>query len=155
MTEALPPVPELVWLEREQNPFNVRCLDVRSFTTTMISTAADQRQAIQFRELRNSKGEEYIGKTPENSSHIECQLRYPHQGATRDGPLYMAKEMEDKWDVFCMRGTYILPAAGQVCWFTGLKSALWIRMQLFRVSILYRWEPREEYGWRFAQLITW
>ncbi len=104
MTEALPPVPELLWLEREQNPFNVRCLDVRSFTTTMISTAADQRQAIQFRELRNSKGEEYIGKTPENSSHIECQLRYPHQGATRDGPLYMAKEMEDKWDVFLYEG---------------------------------------------------
>lgn len=96
----LPPVPELKWLERDQNPYNLRCLDVRSFTTTMISTAADKRQAAQFVELRRSRGDQVTGKTPDNSAHIECQLRYPHQGATRDGPLCMAKVMEDKWDVF-------------------------------------------------------
>lgn len=96
----LPPVPELVWLEKGQNPFNLRCLDVRSFTTTMISTAADKSQAHQFSELRKSRGEKIVGKNPENSAHIECQLRYPHHGATRDGSLFMAREMEDKWDIF-------------------------------------------------------
>ncbi len=100
----LPPVPELRWLERDQNPFNMRCLDVRSFTTTMVSTAADRSQAAKFLELRKSHGEQHIGKSPENPANIDCQLIYPHQGATRNGALFLAKEMEDKWDIFLWDG---------------------------------------------------
>jgi hypothetical protein len=100
----LPVVPEFKWLERDQNPYHIRCLDVRSFTTTMVSTAADRNQAGRFSDLRHSHGNQYIGKTPDTSAHIDCQLRYPHQGATRDGALFMAKEMEDKWDLFLWEG---------------------------------------------------
>jgi hypothetical protein len=100
----LPPVPELNWLERDQNPFNMRCLDVRTFTTTMVSTAADKNQAARFAELRKSRGENHAGSLPENSSHVDCQLRYPHQGATRDGALFMSKVMEDKWDIYLWEG---------------------------------------------------
>lgn len=100
----LPPVPELKWLERDQNPYNMRCLDVRSFTTTMVSTAADRHQAAKFQQLRNSRGEQYIGETPETPSHIDCQLVYPHRGSTRDGAIFMAKVMEDKWDAFLWEG---------------------------------------------------
>ncbi len=102
--DELPLVPDLKWLDRDQNPYNIRCLDVRSFTTVMISTAADQRQALKFKELRRSNGDHLIGTTPDEASHIDCQLRYPHQGATRDGALFMAKEMEDKWDIFLFEG---------------------------------------------------
>jgi hypothetical protein len=102
--EELPIVPDLIWLDRDQNPYNVRCLDVRSFTTTMVSTAADQKLAAKFRGLRTSRGTHLIGVTPEDGVHMDCQLRYPHQGATRDGPLFMAKEMEDKWDIFLLEG---------------------------------------------------
>ncbi len=100
----LPPVPELRWLERDQNPFNIRCLDVRSFTTTMVSTAADKGQAERFLELRKSHGDQHIGKFPEAASQVDCQLVYPHQGSTRDGALFLAKVMEDKWDIFLWEG---------------------------------------------------
>jgi hypothetical protein len=104
LMDDLPLVPDLKWLERDQNPYTVRCLDVRSFTTTMISTAVDQKQAQKFKELRTSMGKHLGGKLPDDMSHVDCQLVYPHQGATRDGPLFLAKEMEDKWDVFLFDG---------------------------------------------------
>ena len=100
----LPPVPDLKWLERDQNPFNLRCLDVRSFTTTMVSTAADRKQAATFMKLRKNRGEIHKGTSPDGAAHVECQLLYPHQGATRDGPLAMARAMEDKWDIFLWEG---------------------------------------------------
>ncbi len=102
--DELPLVPDLKWLDRDQNPYNIRCLDVRSFTTVMISTAADQKQALKFQELRRSRGDHLQGKIPDKAAHIDCQLRYPHQGSTRDGALFMAKEMEDKWDIFLFEG---------------------------------------------------
>jgi len=99
MTE-LPLVPELNWIPREESPFKLRVLDVRSFTLSMVASPADRKLAERFIELRTSNGRQYAGKRPDDAMHIDCQLRYPHGGPTRDGPLVMAKEMEDKWDVF-------------------------------------------------------
>lgn len=101
----LPVVPELHWIPRESSPFNVRCLDVRSFTTNMISTTADQKLAQKFTDLRKSNGDHVRKGMPDDAIHIDCQLIYPHQGQTRDGALYMAREMEDKWDVFLFDGS--------------------------------------------------
>ncbi len=100
----LPVVPDFKWVEREDSQLGVRYLDVRSFTTTMISTSADQKLAQKFVELRKSNGEHVREILPDPNVHIDCQLMYPHQGQTRDGALYMAKEMEDKWDVFLFDG---------------------------------------------------
>ena len=96
----LPLVPELNWISREESPFKMRVLDVRSFTMSMVASPADKKLAELFIQLRSSKGNQYHGKSPDQAMHVDCQLRYPHGGPTRDGPLVMAKEMEDKWDVF-------------------------------------------------------
>lgn len=94
------PATELKWLARDQNPFNLRCLDCRGFTRTMQSTTNDKRVASRFQELRRSLGTQHLGKKPENSIHVECHLRYPFTGGTKDGPLVTAKVMEDKWDIY-------------------------------------------------------
>lgn len=104
MMNNLPNVPELHWVPREESKFNLRYLDVRTFTTMMISTTADKKLESKFSELRRSHGEHINGKLPDQSIHVDCQLFYPHQGETRDGALYMAKEMEDKWDVYLFDG---------------------------------------------------
>lgn len=100
----LPPVPELIWLSRNQNPFNLRCLDCRSFTKTMVSSTSDKKIANQFLELRKSVGLQHMGKRPEGGVRVDCNLRYPFTGGTKDGPLITAKTMEDKWDLYLYKG---------------------------------------------------
>lgn len=100
----LPMVPELKWISREESIYKMRVLDVRSFTTTMVSTPSDKKQAESFQALRKSQGAQLVGKTPDETSHVECQLLFPHAGATRDGALMLARELEDKWDIFLLDG---------------------------------------------------
>ncbi len=93
------PFEYLSWIEADQNPFKVRILDCRSVTQTMVSTAAQLKVVESFSQLRHSTGEQHIGKVPENTLHIPCSLHYPH-GESADGPLFVAKEMEDKWYIY-------------------------------------------------------
>jgi hypothetical protein len=104
MMNTLPLVPDLKWVSREDSQFKLRYLDVRSFTTTMVSTTTDQKLSNKFIELRKSNGDHIKDTTPDQPIHVDCQLIYPHQGQTRDGALYLAREMEDKWDVYLFDG---------------------------------------------------
>jgi hypothetical protein len=92
------------WLEADDNPYGVRCLDCRGFTRTVLASTSDPGIARLFAELRNSAGEQHRGKVPPDSVVVECNLRYPHQGETKDGPVFIAQEMEDKWDIYLYDG---------------------------------------------------
>jgi len=94
----------LAWIEAEQSPYPMRVLDCRSVCRSMVSTTKDQSVAMRFAELRQSTGERHRGKAPANVMVLECDLRYPHQGEARDGPLFVAEVMEDKWDIFLLDG---------------------------------------------------
>jgi len=89
-----------VWLEPNQNPFGIKVLDVRKYCQSMICWTTDKKVAKKFNKLRNSIGEKYIGKQPDNSIGIECNLHYSHPGSGPDGPIFKATEMEDKWDIY-------------------------------------------------------
>jgi hypothetical protein len=91
---------KLTWLDKTSNPFGVLCLDCRIFTRSMISTTKDPKVAARFNELRKSTGEQYVGKFPSNMVTVPCILAYPNHGDRKDGPLFLAKVMEDKWDIF-------------------------------------------------------
>jgi hypothetical protein len=71
----------------------------------MQSTTNDKKVASRFLELRRSLGLQHIDKKPEASVHVECNLRYPFSGGTKDGPLITAKVMEDKWDIYLYQGS--------------------------------------------------
>jgi hypothetical protein len=95
---------KLAWLDKTSNPFGVRCLDCRIFSRSMLSTTKDPNVAAQFSALRKSTGTQYIGTLPPNVVTVRCDLSYPHNGQSKDGPLFTAEVMEDKWDIFLYDG---------------------------------------------------
>lgn len=95
---------QLVWLEPDQNPFGLRVLDCRPFSTTMISTTKDPNIAARFTHLRTASGEEHQGRHPEDALSVRCELTYPFNGESRNGPLFVAQQMEDKWDIYLYDG---------------------------------------------------
>jgi hypothetical protein len=70
----------------------------------MVSTTEDPNVATRFVELRKSTGKQYIGKLPPNAVTVQCELAYPHTGQCKDGPLFVAEVMEDKWDIYLYDG---------------------------------------------------
>src|SRR5262249_29722984 len=78
--------------------------DCRPFSTTMISTTSDPAVADSFGRLRGDSGEGHRGRHPADTVTVPCGLSYPSPGGSRDGPLFVARQMEDKWDVYLYDG---------------------------------------------------
>lgn len=98
VVDALPPVG---WVRGDASPFGMDIFDCRAQTMTMVSMAADPSVAESFARLRGSDGSEYIGTSPEDPAFFEIELLVPLQGQVlRDGPLFKAEQMEDKWDIY-------------------------------------------------------
>lgn len=98
------PFAQLAWIEADESPFNVRMLDCRGFSRSMLATTRDPEIATRFLALRNSAGEQHRGKSPSDALRIDCNLRYRYQGEVRDSRLFGAEEMEDKWDIYLSDG---------------------------------------------------
>jgi hypothetical protein len=92
---------KLVWLPagHPQNAFATEVLDCRSVALNFTSTTSDKSIAESFNRLRASNGRELIGRGPEDAIHVECTLSFPYSGERNDGPIFIAQEMEDKWDL--------------------------------------------------------
>lgn len=95
---------ELRWIEAADNPFGIRVLDCRPVALRWISTTSDPAVAQRFLELRASLGTEHVGQVPNDAVHAECDLSYPADGRSADGPLFIAEEMEDKWNIYLHAG---------------------------------------------------
>jgi hypothetical protein len=94
----------LTWLGPDESPFRLRVLDCRPFSTAMISTTKDPNIAARFNQLRCSSGEEHRGRHPENAVVARCDLSYPFDEESKDGPLFVARQMEEKWDIYLYDG---------------------------------------------------
>ena len=103
-TPASDPLSGVRWITGSDNPFGVDLLDCRSFSQSMLAVTKDPKVAETYTALRGSSGEQYRGRTPEDSRTCACDLRYPHRGDTRDGPIFKAEAMEDKWDIYFYDG---------------------------------------------------
>jgi hypothetical protein len=98
----LPPMiyPPLAWLEAEENCFGIRCLDVRGLTQAYTSTSTDSKTTAGFQRLRSSTGEACLAETRDWPAGFACDLRYPPLPGFSQRPLFSARDMEDKWDIF-------------------------------------------------------
>lgn len=108
--------PQGIWLEPEQNSFGVRVLDCRAFCRLMISVSSDPEVARRFTELRHSGGTHLRGGTPANAQRVAYPLCYALSrklAAPKDGPLFHAVTMEDKWDIF-LDGEWLVFARSSV-----------------------------------------
>ena len=93
---------KLVWLPvgHSDNPFQEEILDCRAAALSFYSTTEDINVAESFNQLRRSNGSEARGLLPEQAIVADCELHFPFNGQHDDGPVFVAREMEDKWDFY-------------------------------------------------------
>lgn len=96
--------PKVVWIEAHQNPFGIRVLDCRSFSKSALCFTPDKGAAEKFLKLRSSTGGDHRTQFPKNALHIRCNLRYHFEEKIIDGPVFVAKVMQDRWDVYLYDG---------------------------------------------------
>jgi hypothetical protein len=96
--------PNLRWLEAGENPFGMRVLDCRPLTQAWLSTTVNPQVLATFARRENAPGLEYRGKTPDGGYRFDCDIHYPFDGKVVDGPLFLAQEMEDKWNIYSYEG---------------------------------------------------
>jgi len=94
----------LLWIEATNNRFGIRVLDCRSVTHDMVSTTGDPNIAATFTQLRNSDGQQYRGSIPNQSLHTDSVLTYPPLRVANHSRLFVAQQMEDKWDIYLWDG---------------------------------------------------
>ncbi len=87
------------WIGRDHNPFRLRIYDCRSFTRTMVATTTDPGIAARFASLRNQDGRHNRDTLPRDAVSVPCQIRYSTPVDLRDGPVFRARQMEEKWDI--------------------------------------------------------
>lgn len=95
----------LAWIEADANPSGLRCLDCRAIAAQAIAPESVPEQAARFAALRAETGRSFAGARPEDAVPLAAALRMPvPSDETRDGPLFLATALEDKWDVFLREG---------------------------------------------------
>jgi len=92
------------WVSEQDSPFGIEVLDCRPVATTMVSTTTDPNIAETFARLRSSRGEQHRERLPENAWRMSCDLTYPHVGEHKDGPIFIAPDMDHKWDIYLHDG---------------------------------------------------
>lgn len=92
----------LAWLPAgsAENPTGVEVLDCRAAALALRSAAPDGKALDRFNRLRRSDGSEVRGLVPERPMIAGCELRFSLDGKIEDGPLFRARDAEDKWDIY-------------------------------------------------------
>lgn len=95
--------PPLRLLKAEENIYRLPCFDCRGYTRAAAASPSDPQAVTIFNELRLSDGRETIGTLPEDARPMPCRLHYPRP-AWSEGPLFKARSMEEKWDIYFWEG---------------------------------------------------
>jgi len=100
--EKYQPPPEPRWIAASENPFGIEILDCSPITQGMLAITGDVNVAMTFEKLRTSRGLEYLDREPEECCTVACKLEYPPIETPKDGPVFKAATMEDKWDIYLL-----------------------------------------------------
>lgn len=91
----------------EENPFPIRILDVRGLTWNLVATTSDVRMAESFNAQRQTDGREFTDAAIENSTTIECDLAFPHNGDELEGIVFKSNSMDVKWDIYIYDSSFL------------------------------------------------
>jgi hypothetical protein len=94
----------LPWLEPDQNPFGLRVLDCRSVAASLTSASQDADSIAFFGSAESRSGLYLWGLHPEDALQLSCDLRYERITELANGPLFLASEMEEKWNIYHFDG---------------------------------------------------
>jgi hypothetical protein len=99
--EQVKHLPPTGWLRGEASPFPFDVFDCRAFALTSMATAADEVIAQSYLRQRRSDGREYIDRLPDRAVFADVGLEVDlGEFEIRQGPLFKAQQMEDKWDIY-------------------------------------------------------
>lgn len=96
--------PEIQWIAPEDNPWNVRLLDLRPVTQGMISTSSDPQCAANALSFHHDDGSSFIAMNPNSTRTVPVDLRYRIAHPFPDGALFIPACMEEKWAIFYRSG---------------------------------------------------
>jgi hypothetical protein len=100
-------LPPAGWLRGEASPFPFDVFDCRAFALTSVAMASAEDIAGSFSRQRRSDGREYINRLPEREVFVDFDLAVKLGGfIMREGPLFKAQQMEDKWDIYQYSGYF-------------------------------------------------
>ena len=115
---------ELGWFPPGENPFGILLLDVRPFTRTMLSTTKDPSIAMSYLEQRDNDGRSLLGQPLAESVTVPCELSFDLPRPTKNGPLFKAECMEEKWDIYHHEGKLLFARSwtGELVYRASIKS---------------------------------
>ena len=130
-----PPGPEWLASGDPKNPFAFEVLDCRSIALNMMSSTRDPQVAANFLGLRHSKASDLAGERPAEPMAVSCNFSIACNGPLVDGPIFVAPEMEHKWDLFMHDGRVYARRSwtGNV---VHVADAAWMRAGKFSVRTL-------------------
>ncbi len=110
-------VPEPKWVDRSQNQFGVSLLDLRSSANGSTAWTTSRDIVETFARLRKTDGAEYVGMLPDDQVEFESNLDFAYSGAHEEGPVFKARAMEDKWDMYVYGDRLYISRSwtGQLC----------------------------------------
>jgi len=88
------------WIAPDDNPWNVKLLDLRPFTQGVLSTTHNPQMADNAVSYSGENGKVFWGISPKNTKTINSCLQYPIESPLQAGALFVPKVMEQKWAIF-------------------------------------------------------
>ncbi|HLH53338.1 MAG TPA: ankyrin repeat domain-containing protein [Verrucomicrobiae bacterium] len=93
-------IPEVSWIPADKNAFNVRILDVRPVTQTVLATSRDPKCAANAVSYGQEDGGVFAKDQPESSRSVAANLSYRIDRLLAPGVLFAPHTMEHKWALF-------------------------------------------------------
>lgn len=90
---------DLPWINPAENPWNVKLLDLRPISQTMISTSSDPQMARNAISYSGDDGTAFWGIKPANPKTISTNISIPIDGSLEPGVLFIPTTMEHKWAI--------------------------------------------------------
>ena len=91
---------QLPWIEPDQNPYNIRLLDLRPISQSMLSVSKDQKEAENALSYNREDGLAFLHQSPKSSKITQVQITFPVDSKLEDGVLYIPNTMENKWVIY-------------------------------------------------------
>jgi hypothetical protein len=82
-------------IDADRNSFGIPVIDCREFATSLLADSAEPippETAFLPRDQRTA--------IPQGATSVACSLTYPLGDRPPEGPLFMARSMQDKWHIF-------------------------------------------------------
>ncbi|SDF52808.1 ankyrin repeat domain-containing protein [Cellulophaga baltica] len=98
---------DLKWISADQNPWNLKILDLRPISQTMLSTSKDPKMATNAVSYSQEDGTTFKDYQPQSEKTIFSNLVISIDEKLEEGVLFNPSTMENKWAIYFMNNRLI------------------------------------------------